>query len=163
MIINEKETEMKHKADKFLDITNRLANMLNERDFSQKACIQTGKMECALLQYLHSVKKPVSMNELAKELNVSHSRITRIMDNLVQKSLVARQHSEIDRRRWFATITDEGRKLAEFSEQSILKQQEKVLTKLTAEQADGLYEYLHLYVKVYDEVLKEEGAPRSDF
>jgi len=65
-------------------------------------------MECMLLNYLNKIDAPANMNELAKVLNVSHSRVTRIMDNLVNKKLVNRQPSDDDRRCWFAIITDKG-------------------------------------------------------
>lgn len=148
---------MNNYAEMFLELTNRMQLLLSERDFSQKACIQTGKMECTLLQYLHHVKKPVSMNELAKELNVSHSRITRIMDNLVIKRFVIRQHSDNDRRCWYAVITPDGTRLAEYSQQSILQQQVVVLEGLRNENIEEIYKAMEKYVRAYERLLEDGG------
>jgi len=95
---------------------------------------------------------------LAKELNVSHSRITRIMDNLVAKQLVIREPSEEDRRCWFAMITEKGKKLAANSLQTVLDQQAKILKKIPAKDVESVYKALQLYVDKYEEILKETIA-----
>lgn len=142
-------------AEKFHDLITRLQKVITEIDFSQKACMQAGKMECQLLHYLFGCSGPVNMNELAKVLNVSHSRITRIMDNLVDKLLVSRRPSEEDRRCWFAEITPRGRKMAAASQQTVIDQQEKIIKFLTAEKVEPVLKSFELYVKAYEKVLEE--------
>jgi len=142
-------------AIKLHDLINRLQKAISEIDYSQKACMQTGKMECQLLHYLYSRTGPVNMNELAKVLNVSHSRITRIMDNLVDKVLVSRRPSEEDRRCWFAMITEKGKKMAEASQQTVIDQQEKIIKIITAEKVEPVLKSFELYVKAYEKVLEE--------
>lgn len=145
---------MKVTAENFHGLITRLQVVLSEIDYAQKACLQAGKMECQLLNHLFVVKAPVNMNELAKVLNVSHSRITRIMDNLVSKKLVMRKPSEKDRRCWFAIITDKGKKLAENSQQTIVDQQKKILAKLPEKDVENTFKTLKTYVEKYEEVLK---------
>jgi len=142
-------------ANKFHDLITRLQMVLSEIDYAQKACLQAGRMECMLLNYLYKTNGPANMNELAKVLNVSHSRVTRIMDNLVNKQLVIRRPSEEDRRCWYAQITDKGKKLAANSLQTVLDQQEKILEKLPEKDVDTVYKALKQYVDKYEEVLKE--------
>ena len=146
---------MSSQASKFHELITRLQVVLSEIDYTQKACLQAGRMECQLLNYLHHTKAPANMNELAEELNVSHSRITRIMDNLVNKQLVTRQPSEEDRRCWFALITEKGSKLAENSKKTILDQQEYLLKKIPKKDVDGVLKAFTLYVEKYEEVLKD--------
>jgi len=145
-------------AKKFHELITRLQMVLSEIDYAQKACLQAGRMECMLLNYLYKVNGPVNMNELAKELNVSHSRITRIMDNLVAKQLVIREPSEEDRRCWFAMITEKGKKLAANSLQTVLDQQAKILKKIPTKDVESVYKALQLYVDKYEEILKETIA-----
>ena len=95
------------------------------------------------------------MNELAKVLNVSHSRVTRIMDNLVAKKLVTRKPSEQDRRCWFAMITDKGSKLAENSQQTVVDHQKKIISKISEKNLEDTYKAFKTYVDKYEEVLKE--------
>lgn len=145
---------MKVTPENFHNLITRLQVVLSEIDYAQKACLQAGKMECQLLNHLFMVKTPVNMNELAKVLSVSHSRITRIMDNLVSKKLVVRKPSEKDRRCWFAIITDKGKKLAENSQQTVVDQQKKIMGKISEKDLEGIYKSLKTYVEKYEEVLK---------
>jgi DNA-binding MarR family transcriptional regulator len=142
-------------AEKFHDLINRLQKVISEIDYSQKACMQAGKMECQLLHYLYGTSAPVNMNELARVLNVSHSRVTRIMDNLVEKSLVTRRPSEEDRRCWYAEITERGKKMAEASQQTVIDQQEKIIKYLTPDKVDNVLKSFEQYVKAYEKVLEE--------
>lgn len=146
---------MKNYAEKFHTLITRLQVVLSDIDYAQKACLQAGRMECLLLNHLYETKVPANMNELAKVLSVSHSRVTRIMDNLVNKKLVTRRPSEEDRRCWFAIITEKGKKLAENSQKSILDQQEMLLSKIPQKDIDDVYKSFLKYVEKYEEVLKE--------
>ncbi len=140
---------------KFHELITRLQVVLNDIDYTQKACLQAGRMECQLLNYLNKIRRPANMNELAMELNVSHSRVTRIMDNLVNKSLVTRRPSEDDRRCWYAIITEKGMKLADNSQQTVVNQQEKIMKKLPNADTEAIYKSFKKYVEAYEEVLKE--------
>ncbi len=142
-------------ATKLHDLINRLQKVISEIDYSQKACMQAGKMECQLLHYLYGASGPVNMNELARVLNVSHSRITRIMDNLVDKNLVTRRPSEEDRRCWFALITERGKKMAEASKQTVIDQQEKIIKFVPKDKVDAVIKGFEQYVKAYEKVLEE--------
>ncbi|MEF3694716.1 MAG: MarR family transcriptional regulator [Candidatus Cloacimonadota bacterium] len=146
---------MANYPEKFHELITRLQVILSDIDYSQKACLQAGKMECHLLNYLHSIKSAANMNELAKVLNVSHSRVTRIMDNLVAKKLVTRKPSEQDRRCWFAMITDKGKKLAENSQQTVVDHQKKIISKISEKNLEDTYKAFKTYVDKYEEVLKE--------
>ena len=130
---------MKVNAEHLHGLITRLQVVLSEIDYAQKACLQAGKMECQLLNHLFVVKEPVNMNELAKVLNVSHSRITRIMDNLVSKKLVLRKPSEKDRRCWFAIITDKGKKLAENSRQTVVDHPKKIIAQIPEKNVEDVY------------------------
>lgn len=142
-------------AEKFNDLMNRLNKVTTEIDYSQKACMQAGKMECQLLHYLYSVTMVVNMNVLANELDVSHSRVTRVMDNLVDRDLVSRRPSEEDRRCWYAEITERGKKMAEASMQTDLDQQDRIINILTPDKTEAVYKSLEQYVKAYEKVLEE--------
>ncbi len=141
-------------AENFHNLITRLQVVLSEIDYAQKACLQAGKMECQLLNHLYLVKNPVNMNELARVLGVSHSRVTRIMDNLVSKKLVTRRPSEEDRRCWYAIITEKGKKLAENSQQTVVDQQKKILKQIPDKEVENVYKALKLYVEKYEAVLK---------
>ena len=146
---------MANYTDKFHELITRLQIVLSDIDYSQKACLQAGKMECNLLNYLHKAAGPANMNELAKVLEVSHSRVTRIMDNLVSKKLVTRKPSDTDRRCWYAIITEKGRKLADNSQQTIVDHQQKIIKKISEKDIEAVYKSIKTYIEKYEEVLKE--------
>ncbi|MDD2332584.1 MAG: MarR family transcriptional regulator [Candidatus Cloacimonetes bacterium] len=146
---------MTNSVEKLHGLITRLQVVMSEIDYTQKACLQAGKMECALLNYLFKVDIPTNMNELARVLNVSHSRVTRIMDNLVLKSLVIRKPSEDDRRCWYAIITDKGKKIAKNSQQTIVNHQEKISKIIPEKEIENVITSLKKYVDAYEKVLKE--------
>lgn len=63
-----------------------------------------------LLQTLRQ-KGEVTIGTLAREMNLSQATVTTVMDRLEDRKLVARTRSETDKRKVFATLTDEGDKL----------------------------------------------------
>ena len=146
---------MTNHAQKLQELITRLQVVLSEIDYTQKACLQAGRMECMLLNHLYQTKTPANMNELARVLNVSHSRVTRIMDNLVNKQLVTRRPSEDDRRCWFALITEKGMKLAENSQRTVLDQQASIVSKIPKKDLEDVVKGVKTYVEKYEEVLKE--------
>ncbi len=146
---------MTNHAQKLQELITRLQVVLSEIDYTQKACLQAGRMECMLLNHLYQTKTPANMNELARVLNVSHSRVTRIMDNLVNKQLVTRRPSEDDRRCWFALITEKGMKLAENSQRTVLDQQESIVSKIPKKDLEDVVKAVKTYVEKYEEVLKD--------
>ncbi len=146
---------MANYPEKFHDLVTRLQVVLSDIDYIQKACLQAGRMECMLLNHLYNTKTPANMNELARVLNVSHSRVTRIMDNLVNKQLVTRKPSEDDRRCWFAMINEKGMKLAENSQKTVLDQQISLIEKLPQKDVADIYKAFKAYVEKYEEVLKD--------
>ena len=146
---------MTNHAQKLQELITRLQVVLSEIDYTQKACLQAGRMECMLLNHLFQTKTPANMNELARVLNVSHSRVTRIMDNLVNKKLVTRRPSEEDRRCWFALITEKGSKLAENSQRTVLDQQASIVSKIPKKDLDEVVKAIKTYVEKYEEILKE--------
>lgn len=60
-----------------------------------------------LLHYV-SVRGPVDMGSAHRHMHVSKSSLTSLVDGLVDESLLARERSELDRRRVVLRVTKEG-------------------------------------------------------
>lgn len=58
-----------------------------------------------------SFNQPTTMNNCAKQLNLSKSAITVIVDKLESKNLVIRKRSQKDRRKIYITLTEYGNKI----------------------------------------------------
>lgn len=146
---------MQKKIEKLLEISNNLYSIFNEEEIFQRKCINLGKMECSLLQDLHKSNKPICMNELSTHLNISHSRVTRIIDNLIKKKLVTRYPSKEDRRRWYAKILTEGEKLANVANSQKKQLQENIFNNLPEDQVDSIINHLELYIDSFKKSLKK--------
>ncbi len=142
---------------KFANISNDLYDLCSKKETTRRKCLNLGKMECNLLFKLASVDEPQCMADLAKCLGVSHSRITRIVDNLVYYEYVHRFPSPKDRRSWLAELTPEGARANEESVNEFLNIQLKLLNKFPEEKLDDIIECVNIYFETYREALEEKG------
>lgn len=53
----------------------------------------------------------ITQKELAQRVGKDPTNITRILDQLEKKGLIARRHNALDRRSYLASLTEEGRAL----------------------------------------------------
>ena len=97
----------------FIELTEKMQKLFQDRDNSYTLCVFIGEIECALLRFLHKINRPLRMREIAKMYEISNAKVTRVLNKLVQMGFVERYHSENDRRSLYARITDEGSKMAE--------------------------------------------------
>ena len=152
---------MEDKVKKFLRLSDVLYNTCLKKEMIQRQCTNIGRMECELLNYLTKVGHPVCMNDLSKELKVSHSRITRIIDTLVKKKLVKRFPSKQDRRSWLAEITEKGKQDNERTVMDFISIQNRIIQKLPQDKIDEIYNNIELYLKIFNEVLNERDTKRK--
>ena len=101
------------------------------------------------------VDDPQCMNDLAKALGVSHSRITRIVDNLVYKKFVRRFPSPTDRRSWIVELTPEGAKANDESVDDFLGIQMDILKEIPANKIQTVLESVTLYINSYQKALNK--------
>lgn len=148
---------MQGDVEQLIRLNQELHDLFNENDNVRFHCTNIGRMECSLLQYLYKHREPVCMNDLSCELGVSHSRITRIVDNLVKKKLVNRYPSNNDRRRWFTEITEKGIATARSAEQENEEFQARILSHLPGKHIDTVMQYLETYIDAFKKSLEERS------
>jgi DNA-binding MarR family transcriptional regulator len=98
---------------------------------------------------------PLSPSELADHTSVRRYRISRIIDTLVKKGLVARQPSSDDRRRMTLTLTPQGLKVYKKLEILAREIEVEVLKRLTGSQRKTLPIILSIIETALDPILKE--------
>ena len=76
-----------------------------------KECGLTGPQLIVLGNLSRSGESPVG--ELARDINLRHATVTRILDRLEKRELVVRKRSDHDKRKVMADITEKGRKVLE--------------------------------------------------
>jgi DNA-binding MarR family transcriptional regulator len=80
-----------------------------DKQTKSKMQVHTNFAEAALLAYLAGVfESGMSMTELSQKLNLSASRVTRIIQDMESKGLVIRNQSKLDKRSNIVRITKVG-------------------------------------------------------
>lgn len=149
---------MEKYVDKYAALSKDVYNLCSKKEMIRRKCLNLGRMECDLLNFLNNVDKPICMNDLSVELKVSHSRITRIIDTLVKKKLVKRFPSKKDRRSWLAEITDKGKKANQQTILDFMNIQEDLINRLPQDQVEEVYQHIKLYLAAYHKALSEKEA-----
>jgi len=149
---------MEKYVDKFAALSKEVYNLCSKKEMIRRKCLNLGRMECDLLNYLNNVEKPICMNDLSVELKVSHSRITRIIDTLVKKKLVKRFPSKKDRRSWLAEITEKGKKANQQTILDFMNIQEDLINRLPQDKVDEIHQHITLYLAAYHRALSEKEA-----
>ena len=91
-----------------VEISANLVRVIDKQTKS-KMQVQTNFAEVALLAYLADVfESGMSMTELSNRLNLSASRVTRIIQEMEAKDLVTGNQSKLDKRRVIVRITKVG-------------------------------------------------------
>ncbi|HHE37104.1 MAG TPA: MarR family transcriptional regulator [Candidatus Cloacimonetes bacterium] len=145
--------------EEFIELTNRLQDLFQERDTSYTLCVVIGEMECELLRFIHKIKKPMKMKVIAETFHISNAKVTRVFNKLEDMGLIQRFPSEVDRRSWYALITEEGKKMAENTKYKLIQLQEAVLKKIPKNDIEKIYEYMKIFVDAYSETIKEFDKP----
>jgi DNA-binding MarR family transcriptional regulator len=142
---------------KFSKMSKELNDLCASRENITRKNLNLGRLECELLQYLDELDTSVCMNDISEKLNVSHSRITRLVDTLVQKDLVKRFPSQRDRRSWLARITEQGKAIACDTMNDMVILQERLQERFPNENFEQIMDHVMIYLKIYNEILNEKG------
>jgi|GEM_PF-415692 len=104
---------------------------------------------------LHALTRGKQLNsELARGFTVTNPTMTRIVDGLVEKGYVERQHDPLDRRRIYLRLTEEGREVEKQTHQQFRDAMTAFLSPLSEQQlGEIMLAFQHL-----QSILPEEGA-----
>jgi DNA-binding MarR family transcriptional regulator len=86
----------------------------------------------------------VSLLNLAGHLGLTSPSACKIVDGLVEHSMVQRQHSDTDRRRITLELTHEGKKVLDEARINTQARLSDLLAPLSAEQCETVYEALQI-------------------
>ena len=130
------------KGTKFYEYTNDIHNLMLNFEFMHKQCFKLGRVECDMLNFLLQENKPVNMKAIAKCMDVSHSRITHLMDSLIKKQYLKRLPCQVDRRAFYAEITDEGREITRKYKEKNIQLFVDFLDRLPEDQVEPIFKML---------------------
>lgn len=90
---------------------NRLIRKFNLLNRDQKVCYGLTLPQCGAIETLHR-KGMLPMNDLSRQMGVTISTMTRIVDILVRDNIVIRRENREDRRKVCIDLTENGQTLA---------------------------------------------------
>ena len=114
------------------EITTRLFANCQEKEtkHASKYGVSVVESRCIKILYDHN---QLTVNQLAKQMSLTSSRITRIVDNLVTKQLVIRESGHDDRRIFNLFLSEKGKKLAEALIENYTTIHEEILNNIPEE------------------------------
>lgn len=101
--------------------------------------------QCLQYIYLHG---PSPIRKIAAGLSVSDPAASQLVDRLVQRNLVTREHSKEDRRLARISLTDEGLTLVEEARAARIQWLREILDKMPAERRSNLVDTLEEFIKL---------------
>jgi DNA-binding MarR family transcriptional regulator len=113
-------TDKKIQAERMADLTFELLEHCQVKREKMAERLHLTVAEFKLLRGFR-VDETLSVNDLAKRIELSSSRLTRIIDGLVEKGLVWREIGSRDRRVMEISLTPKGRKIQEELEEMYVK------------------------------------------
>lgn len=128
------------------EITSMLFANCNEKEARHAAKYGVSIVESRCVRTLHE-KKQLTVNQLAQEMSLTSSRVTRIIDGLVAKKMVVRESGENDRRVYNLSLTPKGEKLANELIEDHIKIHEQIINNIPEE-------YHHLMIEILQQLNK---------
>lgn len=142
------ETNNKSIAARLAEITTRLFFNCQEKEqrYVTKYGVSTVEFRC--LRFLHE-REQLTVNQLAQLMALTASRITRIIDGLVDKKLVKREIGQLDRRTFILSLTPKGQKLSLAMINHHTQLHQEILQSIPSENQSSMLENLeHLNIAI---------------
>lgn len=144
----------KKNSKRLADLMFRLLTNCTEKEVRHVAKYGVTVAEFRCLKALLA-NESVNMNQLAQEMHITNSRMTRIIDNLVEKKLVLRIENEQDRRMNFVTLTPDGQLKAQTMLQSAIVINTEILERIPNEKHETVIEAIDLLGKAIESWLRQ--------
>jgi MarR family 2-MHQ and catechol resistance regulon transcriptional repressor len=147
LIINIICFEEQYQQLRGLKMENFAIDVLRIRDNIAKNCrqeIASYHLSHGVFYYLLSIEKrgPITMSDLAVDFNYDNAHTTRAVSYLEKLGYVKRTKGSIDQRVYFATITEDGKKIVDKLYAILDAYSEKALAGLKPEEREALSSYL---------------------
>jgi DNA-binding MarR family transcriptional regulator len=147
---NKSVTDLIHaRVNKLADLLLRLRKVQNQAEAAFIATL--GNLNLQELNVLNCIGDHGSsiMSEIAKQLSLSLSSITVIVDKLVKLNLVSRIRSEDDRRIVYGSLTPEGEKIYQLQIDHLHEVLKNVLAPLTNQEQENLIQIIQKLTQAF--------------
>lgn len=150
----------KKNSKRLADLMFRLLTNCTEKEVRHVAKYGVTVAEFRCLKAL-LVNESVNMNQLAQEMQITNSRMTRIIDNLVDKKLVQRIENEQDRRMNIVTLTPDGQLKAQMMLQSAIAINSEILGRIPNEKHESVIDAIDLLGKAIESWLHQNDLEEN--
>jgi DNA-binding MarR family transcriptional regulator len=130
-----KNPQVASQAEKMADVTFRLLDQCQEKQERVAKSLGLTVAEFKLMRALRG-DPMVSVGELARRMELSNSRLTRILDGLVEKEVVTRDVSRQDRRVIIVELTTHGHDIQSILSERYVRTHQEILDLLPEGAAD---------------------------
>ncbi len=126
-----------------------------EKDFKKMHVTQSQILVMRVLNYYGDMK----VGDISRELDLSNSTVSGIIDRLVEKKIVQRKRSEEDRRIVMISLADEYRQPVKKQLNAFAQKMRKALSTITEEDLDSVIQGLEKLEKILEksQESKERG------
>ena len=135
---------------KFRETVTGLYQRFNALQRGEKRCFGVTLSQCLTLELLHQ-RGPLTIRDLAAQLGLDATTVTRAVDVLVRDQNLLRERDEKgDRRRVFVSLTGRGRALAERLEDCADAYCKRILARIPQESREDVIHALRVLVDAID-------------
>ncbi len=136
---------MNSAAQEIHDLVYQIFRSLQSSDRDTCACYGVIPLQGMVLIELS--KQPLGMQQLAKQMQLAVSTMTRVVDKLVDAGLIARQEDKNDRRLVLCAITEAGQKTADQLCGCYTDFFNRVAAEISADELNGFLKGMRVLVK----------------
>ena len=155
------DRELHGQVRNFRDAIAELVKKYQFRDRNETVAYGVSVSQAYALRCLHR-EGPLVMKELAQDLHLSVSTLTRVVDQLVAKKLARRSRGEGDRRLCRVELTPRGRALWRRLEDELMEIDEEILSQLSTGERQAVIDVLRLLAEATDAWRARKAAERAD-
>lgn len=156
------DRQLEQQAKELHQIITELVKKYQFRDRNEICCYGVSVSQCYALEAIGE-RGQITMGELAGQLHLTVSTMTRIVDQLVAKDLVKRWFDPSDRRVCCVELTASGRKLIEQIRGELLATEKEILKGIRPDARAGLLSALKQLSGAVDQwrekkVVRDQGS-----
>jgi len=144
------------------DLTFRLLSNCQKKEagFASRFDISVASFRC--LRHLHEHQE-ATVKQLAENMNLSSSRLTRIIDGLVKNQLVKRTEHQTDRRIFIISLTQKGKELADELYNNFNKLHEEIFSAIPSAKQEQIVESITEMLNSLDLWFEKDDFKKWEF
>ncbi|WP_035345595.1 MarR family winged helix-turn-helix transcriptional regulator [Alkalihalobacillus hemicellulosilyticus] len=122
---------VQNQSKELTELLYSISDRFHMREQEHLCCYDLSASECRTLSYLkRDSERTITMNELAKQLNITRGGATRVIDKLIDKGYVLRKTHPEDGRVCCIVLSSQGSELIDRIEVEVALRNENILKKL---------------------------------